>query len=172
MKNRGMGFCFQPSWRDKKTGERRTAATWWVSYSVRGKRHKENAHSTNRADAVRLLKQRIAEAASGKPVGPQIERTTLADLLAMVAADYAANGRRTGNRVTAAAAHLREFFGATSRARDTTPDRVTAYQAARLEEDAKPSTVNYELATLRRGFRLGVRAGKVASRPEFDAPRR
>ena len=40
---RGMGFLFQPRYCDKKTGVEKTAATWWISYSDHGKRHKENA---------------------------------------------------------------------------------------------------------------------------------
>ena len=40
--------------------------------------------------------------------------------------------------------------------------------AKRLEQGAKPATVNYELAMLRRAFRLGGRAGKVAARPEIQ----
>ena len=36
MKNRGMGFCFQPTYVSKKTGEKKTAATWWISYSDHG----------------------------------------------------------------------------------------------------------------------------------------
>jgi integrase len=165
MKNRGLGFVFQPTYRDKTTGEKKTAATWWISYSVHGKRHKENAESVNRADAVRLLKQKIGEAAQGRPVGAEVERTTLDDLLAMIEADYIANGRRSLNRVQAAAAHLREVLGAARKARDIGDDTVVAYAAHRLKEGAKPSTVNYEMAMLRRGFRLGRR--KVSATPEI-----
>jgi integrase len=168
MKNRGLGFVFQPTWRDKKTGETRTAATWWISYSVHGKRHKENARSTNHANAVRLLKQRLAEAGAGKPVGSQLERTALSDLVAMVEADYRANGRHSLNRVQDAAMHLRNHFGGDCKARAITADAITRYQASRLDESAKPSTINYELAVLRRGFRLAAKAGKVGIRPEFD----
>jgi integrase len=168
VKNRGMGFCFQPQWRDKDTGEKKTAATWWVSYSVNGKRHRENAHSVNRVDAVRLLKRRISDVAQGKPVGSQIERTILDDLIAMVDADYRANGRRTVTRLKYAAKHLRDFFGGDSKAREITSDRITAYIAHRLEEGASKSTTNYEQALLRRGFRLAAKAGKVAARPEMS----
>ena len=44
-------------------------AIWWCQYYVRGKRYRETSESTNRAEAVRLLKKRIAEAAAGKPFG-------------------------------------------------------------------------------------------------------
>jgi integrase len=168
MKNRGLGFVFQPQWKDKKTGETRTAATWWVSFSVRGRRHRENAHSTKEADATRLLKKRIADVEQGKPVGPQLERTTINDLASMLVDDYKANGRRSLDRAQQACAHLRLIFGADSKARDISGDLLTKYQARRLEEGAKPSTVNYELAMLRRAFHLAHRARKVAMRPEFS----
>jgi integrase len=168
VKNRGMGFCFQPQWRDKQTGEKKTAATWWISYSVNGKRHRENAHSTNSADAVRLLKKKIGEVQAGKPVGSKIERTTLDDLIAMVEADYKANARKSADRIPYAAAHLREYFGGATKAREITSDRITAYLAHRLDEKAARSTANYEQSLLTRGFRLAARAGKVASTPAIS----
>ena len=65
-----------------------------------------------------------------------------------------------------AGAHLQEHFGASRKTRNITTDTLTAYKARRLEDGAKPSTVNYELAILRRGFRLG--RNKVPSRPDFE----
>jgi integrase len=164
MKHRGLGFVFQPQYRDK-FGVLRTTSTWWVGYSVHGKAFRENAHTEKRAEAVRFLKQKIADAGSGKPVGAQVERTTLDDLITMVEADYKANGHTSLNRVQAAAAHLREYYGGERKARDITDDTVTAYAAHRLEEGAAPSTVNCELAVLLRGFRLGKK--KVPLIPEI-----
>jgi integrase len=168
MRSRGMGYVYQPTWRDQKTGEPKSAATWWISYSIHGKRHRENAHSTKEGDATKLLKLRLGQAAIGMPVGPRVERTTLDDILKMVEVDYAANGRKSLGRMKQAGTHLKEFFNADSKARDLTADRITAYQATRLGQGAKPATANYELATLRRAFRLGHRAGKVAARPEIQ----
>jgi integrase len=163
-----MGYLYQPKYRDQKTRERKTAETWWISYSVHGKRHRENAHSTKESDAAKLLKTRHGQAAIGMPVGSQVERTTLSDILKMVEVDYAANGRKSLARVKYAATHLKGFFDAAAKARAITADRITAYQAERLGKAAKPATVNYELAVLRRAFRLGARAGKVAARPEIQ----
>jgi integrase len=140
--------------------------TWWIQFFVHGQRVRESAGSSNRADAVRLLKQRIGDVQAGKPVGSQIDRTTLADLTKMLLEDYRANGRRSIDRVEDAIKHLRVFFGEIRLAK-LTSDRFTAYQVQRKAEGAANATVNYELAMLRRGFRLGVRAGKVAARPEF-----
>src|SRR5882672_1435130 len=168
MRSRGMGYLYQPKYRDQRTGERKTAETWWISYSIHGKRHRENGHSKKEGDAAKLLKLRLGQAAIGMPVGPQVERTTLGEILKMVEVDYAANGRKSLARVKHAATHLKEFFDAYAKARVITSDRISAYQAERLEHGARPATVNYELAVLRRAFRLGGRAGKVAGRPEIQ----
>jgi hypothetical protein len=65
MRSRGMGYVFQPKYRDQRTRERKTAETWWISYSLQGKRHRENAHSTKEGDATKLLKLRLGQAAIG-----------------------------------------------------------------------------------------------------------
>jgi integrase len=166
MRHRGMGFVYQPQYKNKGTGEIKTAATWWISYPNHGKQIRENAKSTNHGAAVKLLKLRTGQVGMGQPVGPHLERTTLGDLLAMVEADYKANSRRSLDRVLYAGAHLKEYFGSDRKTRDITTDTLTAYKARRLEEGAKPSTINCELTMLRRGFRLG--RNKVPSRPDFD----
>ncbi len=165
---RGLGNVYQPSYRDRRTGEMRHCSTWWIVYSVNGRRIAENARTENRAEAVRLLKAKTGTAALGKPVGPQLDKTTLRDLLYMVEANFAANGLRSLDRVKQASSHLCEFFRPERKARDITSDRITAYQQHRLTESAAPATVNYEVAVLRRGFRLGTKAGKVGMRPEID----
>jgi integrase len=68
----------------------------------------------------------------------------------------------------APAGALESSVNCSPKARVVTSDRVSAYQAERLVQGAKPATVNYELAVLRRAFRLGGRAGKIAARPEIQ----
>src|SRR6202165_3868911 len=123
MRSRGMGYVYQPTWRDQKTREPKTAATSWISYSLHGRRHCENAHSTKEGDATKLLKLRLGQAAIGMPVGPKVERTTLGEILKMVEVDYAANGRKSLARVKHAARHLKEFFDVSTKTRLLTADR-------------------------------------------------
>ncbi len=156
-RTRGLGFVHQ----------RKNSSMWWVQYFVRGKRFRESSGSTNRADAVRLLKQRIADAQSGRPVGPQAEKTTLAQLAQMLADDYQVNGRRSLKRIKGALKHLLTFFG-DELAVNVTTDRVLAYVAHRREEGAAAATTNRELAALKRAFRLGQEAGKVIQRPKVS----
>jgi integrase len=163
---RGFGRVFQPTYKDRATGERKPIPTWWIQYSIRGKRIRESVKSTNRADAVRLLKTRIAQAQSGRPVGPQIERTTFEDLATILTDNYKANGRKSLASVEDRLKSLRAFF-IDYKARDITADRLTAYVAQRQQAGAQASTINRELSALRRAFTLAEIAGKVASCPRF-----
>ena len=164
---RGLGFVYQPVYIDKRTGERRTAATWWVQYSVRGKRFRESSGSSNRVDAVKLLKRRIGNASQGRTIGPQAEKTRFKQLTQMLIDDYRANGRRSLKRIKASVGHLLAFFG-DEFAMDVTGDRIASYVAFRQDEKAAPATINRELAALKRAFRLGEKVGKVIQRPEVS----
>ena len=163
MKNRGFGRVFQAKFRDRKTGEKTASPTWSIAYSSHGKVIRESAHSTKRSDAVKLLKRRHAEIAAGRPVGPDVEKTTFEDMALMLTTDYKANARKSLDRVEDIN-HLRGYF-AGWKAVEITGDRVTAYVAHRQEEKAAASTVNSELAALGRMFTLAIRAGKAAGKP-------
>jgi integrase len=167
MKNRGLGSVYQSAYVDKASGERRVSAVWWIRYHHRGRKYRESSGSTNRNDAVRMLKQRLGEAGRGRLIGPQIEKTRFEDLASMLLDDYRANGRRSINRIEDALNHLRGFF-AEARAIDITPDRVTSYVAGRQTEGAANATINRELAALKRAFSLGDAAGRVAQRPRIS----
>jgi integrase len=164
MKARGTGLIFQPTYKDRKTGEIKTSSIWYIQYSVRGKRIRENSDSRKQAVAARLLKKRIGEAAAGKPVGPDVEKTTLADLKRMIEDEYTANGRRS-SVIKSPLAHLVAYFGESCRAFEITTDRLTAYITKRQADGAANATINRSLAALKRAFRLAERAGRVATRP-------
>jgi integrase len=164
---RGEGSIYQPRYRDRH-GELKTAATWWIRYSHRGKLYREPSESTDEAVARRLLRKRLEEKErTGRVIGPTIERTTLADLTTMVLHDYRVNGRRI-RVIKAPLQHLVDYFGEGCRTLDITPDRITAYIAQRLDAGASPATINRSLAALKRGFHLAAKAGKVIVRPEMD----
>jgi integrase len=166
-RNKGIGRIYQPSYRDRKTGELRYSPTWWIALSHRGKRIQLSSNSDKRADAVKLLKQKLAELGAGRPVGPDVDKTTFADLCEILTDNYKANGRKSVPQLKSKFDHLREAFGM-DLARDITSDRITKYVARRLDERAKNSTINRELAALKRAFRLAHRAGRVASLPHID----
>jgi integrase len=183
MRTRGTGSIFQPKWKDPKTGETRTAPALWIKYHCRGTCgqsgcqgvHREASGFTRTEDrdesrkAERLLRQRLGEVDAGRLIAPVADKTTFADLAAMLTTDYAVNGRKSLERAAISIAHLREFWGDGARATTITTDRVSAYIAARQEATAAPATIRNELAALRRMFTLAVRARKVAASPYIES---
>jgi integrase len=165
MKNeRGLGFVYCPKYRDRKTGEVRTSPTWWVSFNINGRQIRLSSKSSNRNDAVRLLKRKLAEAQAGHPVGTQIDRTTFADMSRILIERYKASNLRSLKSTMFRLKRLDAFFG-NYQARDVTADKVTSYIAERLEQRAAHATINRELAALKRAFKLAHEARRVASVP-------
>ena len=77
MKGKGkMGGVYQPSYTNKKTGEKVTVPTWWIYYNCKGKQIKESSRCMKEQDAWKLLKKRHGEIEAGKPVGLDVTRTT------------------------------------------------------------------------------------------------
>jgi len=184
----GSGRVFQ---RVSKLGKR--GKIWWIAYYAKAelkdgrygaKLFRESSKSKKKAVAVKLLKDRVGEGASGRVViAPIAERVTLGDMLKALREDYA----RRGNRDTIAAAshYLLAHFGKDARAVNLTRDAITAYVAARrgmlirrstgkeivvngktvVERILQPpsnGTINLELATLRRAFAVMVEARKLS----------
>jgi integrase len=166
-KIRGTGLVHRPTYVDKGSGERKTASTWWIQYSVRGARFRESSGSQSRSDAENLLKQRLQAAARGEPFGRNAGRTTFEDLARILIEDYQTHARRSLERVEDALGHLAGFFGGIL-ATEITNDRIASYIDWRREQRAAAATINRELAALRRAFRLAQKAGKVAFRPEIS----
>jgi integrase len=166
-RDRGEGSIYQERYKDKATGEWKTCETWKISYYWLGRRKRESTGSAKRADAVKLLNKRKAEMARGRLVGPDLEKVTYEDLRAMLLENYKTNERRSLDRLEDAVAHLSGFFGM-RRALDITADRITSYVAQRKDEGAANATINRELAALKRMFRLGEIAGKVAYCPHVE----
>lgn len=138
---------------------------WWVDYSHRGKRYRESSESTRRKDAARLLKRRLAEIGSGKHA-PDAELVTFADLHRLIETDYKVQGNRSIVRMLGAMKHVEGYFGG-DLALDITTARLAAYVAARQEEGAANSTIQKEMAALKRAFNLAIRHGVLPRRPAF-----
>ena len=152
MKQRGLGMIFQ------------RGAIWWVQYYFRGKRYRETSGSTAQKDAVRLLRARQAEMGQGRLRGPELEKTTFADLVQMMRDEYAANQRRSVKRLNTSLKALEPAFGHL-RACDITLDRLNRYVADRLAVGIAPATAKLELTHLHKAFRLAERAGKAICPP-------
>jgi integrase len=177
---RGFGHLFLPVYTDKKTGERKTASKWWLSWSHDGKRFRECTGTSDAQKAEAFRRNKFAEIWAGRaPWEPQAE-LSLGALLerAMLKARLkgrtlhpieesharllgkcqALSGHRKASdldhRARARVAAVKLGAGEHMLANRVTEDVIDAYTAARLGQGYSPATVNRDLAQLKHAFRL------------------
>ena len=122
-RERGSGSIFQNG-----------SAVWWIGYSERGIKHRENSHSTDHAVAERLLKRRLAEIETGVFV-PKAN-TRIDELVADVMAEYAEKQQKSYDSVEQRwRLHLKPFF-TKRKASDITTDKVRRYTKQRTDQGA------------------------------------
>lgn len=166
MRSRGEGRIYQPTY-TTPSGERKRTSTWWIQYHRNAEKVRESSKSERKADAARLLRDRLAALAAGRPTGPAVERTTYDDMARMLEDSFVVNGRKSLKRLRGALKHLAaEFKGVLARAMDEA--RIGAYVRKRLDEGAANGTINRELTALKRMFNLALRAQRVARRPHVE----
>jgi len=141
--------------------------TWWITYSINGVRERESSGSENRADAVRLLKDRLGRIGRHEPTGAAINRTTLADLKEIILTNYAANGSKSERYARGAFRRLEAYFKPHQKAASITTTELTGYVAYAKEGGYQPATIGYDLAILRHSYRLAHDAGKIGAVPKF-----
>jgi site-specific recombinase XerD len=159
---KGTGSVFQRTYRDSKGRPRRTK-NWYIEFVAGNRTIREATEFTNRSDAAEFLKQRMADALTGRLVLSR--NISYEDLRQLIVVDYQNNARRSFRDLqTTRLPKLDAVFGG-SKAIDITAAVVERYKSLRLKDKAAPATVNRELATLKRMFRLGVRQGMLTTVP-------
>ena len=127
--------------------------TYWIEYQEKGHRVRESAHTADRDEAERFLKQRIGEIATGRDIVP--EKATISDLCALVIGDYTFRKLRDLQNVKwRFESHIKALLGSLP-ASKVGASQIRAYVTARRDEGASDATINRELAIVRRGFSLG-----------------
>lgn len=161
---RGSGRVF------RRTSRGRELSIWWLDYSVHNERHREPSGTTSKKEAQRLLREKMGARENGKMTG-RPDRVTFRELRALAERQYTLDGRKSLDRLKAALDHLERVLGAESRAPDLTASRLDTYAEKRKAEGAARATVNYELAAMRRAFRLGIEKGVLAAMPVIKLPK-
>jgi integrase len=139
-------------------------AIWWVQYGFRGQTYRESSKSDKKVEATKLLRKRLAEMGQGTLIGPSADRLSFEDLTRMVSDDYRAQRRRATKQLDSTIKRLARAF-AGMRAVDLTTDRLTAYIRGQQADDYAAGTIRKDMAAIKRGFNLAIRAGHLATKP-------
>jgi integrase len=163
---------------------------WWIAFRARGAKKdgsvgsilfRESSHSTERSEAVKLLKQRVSEVSGGKRViGANAERLTLGAMMDALITRYQTDGKSSSLRmVQRARLHLVTYFGEHAKAIGITNERLDEYKVTRqqmlvtrLQDGADGrrikikvhpanGTINRELACLRIAFNQSLEANRL-----------
>jgi len=165
-----MGRVFQRTYRNRRTGRRKTMNTSWIEFHHKGKQIRKASGSSRRSVAMKMLREHLDASTSGKLVVGRGERFRFDDLAELLRRNYRLNKRRSLDRADRAIHHLKSHFG-NHRALDILDHELDAYVDHRLAIDrAANASVNYEIAMLKRMYRL---AGNILGgyRPEFPTIR-
>lgn len=140
--------------------------TYWIHYSVGGKTVRESTGKKKEAEARKVLRKRLNAMDRGESTGAEVQRITVGDLLDDLKRDYERN-EKSVDWAQIVINHLRPHFGFIKAARVGT-DQIESYIKARSAKVAG-STINRELALLRRAFYLGTKTdpAKVARVPKI-----
>lgn len=138
------------AWGTGRLFKRDRSPHWYIRwYDVNGRRRTKATDTTSKSEAERLLRAELD--AKGRGDNPDARKLRFEDLVTLYLDDRAVRGRRSRPKLI----HLRKAFG-NARALSISGMAITKYERERLDAGAARSTVNHDLATLRRMFSLAV----------------
>ena len=145
----------------------RRGQVFWVKWTdAFGRTHYRSSGSPDRAVAENMLRDELKRKADGLSASPDPRRTLIDDLLEALKNRYRVEGRRSFERLEDAVQHLLRMFRGVPAAHVKGAD-VLRYANLRLEEKARPATVNRELAALRAAYRLGLDNDTIIAMPRI-----
>lgn len=140
---------------------------YWLKWTdALGRVCYRSSGSGDRTVAENVLRDELKRRADGLAASPDPRRTLVDDLLEALKNRYRVEGRRSGERLEDAVEHLLRLFRGVSAAKVKGSD-VLRYANLRLEEKAKPATINRELAALRAAYRLGLDNDLIVAMPRI-----
>lgn len=167
-RERGSGRYYQP----------KGCKTWWLQYYVDGKMKRHSSGTQLKREAIKLLQTKLAEVNQSNWIPPATAKLRVRDLFDPLIKDYEANERSGVEWARRCwTKHLEPHFGLT-RAANVGTDQINDYIVKRKAEAAANSTIQNELAILRRMFYLAYESKprKVQQVPSFpklkEAPAR
>jgi hypothetical protein len=147
---------FQPTYTDKRSGEKKTSPYWWIDFTIGDKRIRESTETTRKTIATQYEETRRLElkrALAGLPSeAPQKRIDTVGDRVTKYLEHYpSAHRPKSVVFSNQRLAHVRRMLGGVLMP-DLTEDRIRDYIKARLGEAAGGRTINMELGELSRAL--------------------
>jgi integrase len=143
---------------------------WYIWYRTDGRLIRESTKSESREYAESLLQRRLGEAGLGMKPAQDFKRVKYEDICRALLADYEIEGhaslvtRKSGVKTVSGLLHLNQFFKGRP-ATFITTDTIRQFIRKRQADKAENSTINRNLALLRRMLVLAKREGKIAEVP-------
>jgi integrase len=177
-RNIGSGRVFRQAYWDRHDKRCRTHI-WYLKYYIKGKPVVVSSGTTDKDEAITLLKQRVADAARQSALSDLPERVRMGQLFDLLLDWYRMKQRRSTYDVERKIqSHLRPWFG-NMKAQSVTSTELTRYVRSRQSSKQQPAnaTINRELAYVRRAMKLGanqepplvLRIPRFEMLPEADA---
>jgi len=145
----------------------RRGQVFWLKWTdAFGRTRYRSSGCPDRVVAEDMLRDELKRRADGLAASPDPRRTLVDDLLEALKNRYRVEGRRSSGRLEDAIEHLLRMFRRVPAAQVKGAD-VLRYANLRLEETAKPATINRELAALRAAYRLGLDNDIIVAMPRI-----
>jgi integrase len=148
---------------------RRIGRTWYIRFPLPdGDRVERSTDATSKTEALTLLNREIERIWGRRGA---VKSVLVPDLLRLIEADYRHKGQNL-RYIARRWAHLEPVFGPLQ-AHEVTTEHLARYVELRRSDEAAASTIQQELACLRRMLRLGMAATPrlVESIPAFPSVR-
>ena len=162
---RGQGRPYQPTYTDAH-GIKRHVPQWSGDYTVDGRRIREPLGTTDYAEALELLAQRIAARKMGAPVATEAPTVTLAAFVAEHIDRRRQSRKFTEDWINVNAQHLERAvaqFGADRKLASISVQDVATWSVKLQDGGAKPGTVLHHLHALSSLFKRARATGRVPS---------
>jgi integrase len=151
----GIGFIYRPTYRDKKTGELKHQAVWWMAYNTDDGDIRKSTRQRDQQAAFNELIRTASKRVSGEIADTAPERVTFSRLFELLVEDY--RNRKLASLTDVEGylrLHLRPFFGA-MRVIDLRKADVERFRRETLKTTS-PASVNRYVSILRRALQLGA----------------
>jgi integrase len=146
--------------------QRKRSAVWYLRYKdLKGRLHRLSTGTANKREALKVAAEKERELIRGDGI-PGAEDLTMRDLLQEVINDYMNNNRKSIDRILFSKKNIERHVVVRNKLVNFTAQDIEDYKAYRVAVDkASPSTVNRELALIRRGFNLLKQRDRINKTP-------